>query len=67
MSLNLKKIITEFKKYHGFIFNKNKIITLGSSNSNTEAKNKALQKLKKNLMGKELYIELNYQNQPKYK
>jgi hypothetical protein len=54
MSLNLKKIITDFKKYHYFILNKSKIISLGNSNSNTKAKNKALEKLKKKSKGSRL-------------
>ena len=52
--INLKKIITEFKKYHYFIYNKNKIISLGNGNSNTEAKNLALDKLKKKSDGERI-------------
>ena len=47
MSLNLKKIITDFRKYHYFIMNKGKISLLSSDNSNTTAKNNAFDKLKK--------------------
>lgn len=46
MSLNLKKIITSFKKYHYFIMNKGKITLLSSDNSNTTAKNNSSKKLK---------------------
>ena len=48
--MSLKKIITEFKKYHYFIMNKGKIILLSSNNSNTTAKNNALNKLKGNVI-----------------
>lgn len=43
----LKKIITEFKKYHYFIYINNKIGRISSDNSNTKAKQDALMKLLK--------------------
>tara|TARA_B110000977_G_C11036685_1_gene477321 strand:- start:1268 stop:1699 length:432 start_codon:yes stop_codon:yes gene_type:complete len=60
MSLNLKKIITNFKKYHYFILNKNKIISLGKSNSNTKAKMDALEKLKKKSDGERIIHRVKF-------
>lgn len=42
----LSLIIKKVSKYHYFLVNKKKSILLGSSNSNTEAKNKVFEKLK---------------------
>ncbi len=42
----LSLIIKKVNKYHYFLVNKKKSILLGSSNSNTEAKNKVFEKLK---------------------
>lgn len=47
--INYKDIIKKAKKYHYFITSTNKIVLLSSSNSKTEAKNLALEKLKPNI------------------